>query len=142
MLHEATGFQFDPSKVSYHAVIRYVRCIIGISIEHADHGPEGAEEHATAAGYSVDDIKAMIYTPAVAAAISIGGGEFEVGLMSVVTRGGVVTTLSGRPFDKPSTRRLRIRTKSEDLAAYLKYSRRQRDRGVIHPTSKREIENV
>jgi len=62
------------TRVSYHAVFRYVQRVLGVELPAIDGEAEKAraERYCAAAGLFVDDVRSMILTPAVAHASMTG----------------------------------------------------------------------
>lgn len=124
-------FEFDPSKVTVHAVIRYAQRILDVSIESDAVGRSLADDYAAAAGLTVEDIQARIYTRATAAALGMGLTCFTIGDVMMIARGGVITTIVNRVMPKPmGGKRLRLIGEAENRRNQQKFQRRNRRQNV------------
>jgi hypothetical protein len=129
-------FQFDPFKVTFHAVSRYAERILGVELETYAVGREKAEAYAAAAGLSVGEIQALIYTPAAAAAIAMGAEEFTIGNATLRACDGRIITVMPRILPKTrSDRRLRVLTEAENRLWVAKHIRRLNGRRGNLPTA-------
>jgi hypothetical protein len=110
-------------KVTYHAVARYVQRVIGISVPDAETPRATAEHHAAAAGVTIDAIRSLICTPAVAAAIRLGLPSIRTPDFVAVIAGGAIVTIKER---KHQPRRLKMHSKNEGRRISHAYGRRRR----------------
>lgn len=60
------------ARVSNHAVIGYVRCALGVTLDDDDDLHACATAHAAAAGYTLAQVRALILTPTVDLGIRLG----------------------------------------------------------------------
>ena len=104
----------DIERVSYHAVSRYCERILGIVLAPVEGGPRDcAEAHARAAGMSIDDVRAPIWTPGIRFAIGFGVSTVSNRNFAVAISqpSGVITTVLP-PFAHHE-HRLRVLTERE-----------------------------
>jgi len=104
----------DPRRVSLHAVTRYVQRILRTVVEDTDdvHESERARVHCRALGRSIEDVRAEIMSPALAAAIGMGVHQvFTRRFWAAIEEGKVVTVCLPRKRD---TKKLRLTSDSEN----------------------------
>jgi hypothetical protein len=64
---------FTPERVTYHAVTRYVQRVLFVAAEGTfEDRQEEAAAHCAAAGTSIEEVRAVIWTPFVCQAIKLG----------------------------------------------------------------------
>lgn len=86
----------DPERVSFHAVARYVQRILHIDVsEEFETEKARAQAHAAAAGMSIDEVRALIWTKGLSTAAQFGLTSFDNHHFAarIAQPGGVVVTI-------------------------------------------------
>lgn len=117
-----------PERVTYHAVTRYTQRVLGAQTaeKHLDPSNE-AVAHCKAAGLTVEQVRALIWTPSVAHASANGIGQVKTPeFTATLSRSGtVVTVFCPDPKKRP---RMKLMSKHERRAQQHKFQRRNRCR--------------
>ncbi|MBD9539947.1 hypothetical protein IB276_10840 [Ensifer sp. ENS04] len=115
----------NSTRVSYHAVTRYVQRVLGVIVDGAwETEKERAQAHADEVCSTIESIRELIWSPAVAWAVgqgfpNIGNGQFHA---AVSQPAGVITTIC-EPYRR-ETHRLRVLSDREMRVKRMQIKRR------------------
>jgi len=125
----ASATTLDLYAVSYHAVTRYVQRILQVALEHDKAATERAiaEQHCAAAGTTIEEIRRLIMTPAIAAACALGAATVGTSrFRAVISAKGVIVTID-EPWKVRSVlakHRLRLMSRAESQRKAARLYRR------------------
>jgi len=112
-------------KVSYNAITRFVRLMLGVEVSETGIPPVDAVLHAQAAGMSMHDVRSLILTPQVRGAMSIGVPFAHTPFFTArFSNTGVLVTIAP-PGNKPKRQRIKILTKREHKRNSHAHSRKR-----------------
>lgn len=119
--------------VSFHAVTRYVQRVLGVEVViGADEWPADthrgvyeARRHADTVGLTIDAVRRMILTPAVAVAAAMKMSSVSTREFQAVLQDGVVVTINA---PRGPTKRLRVLSRREGKQHAQRHHRQARRR--------------
>ncbi|WP_331373796.1 hypothetical protein [Sinorhizobium chiapasense] len=125
--------QPSPVRVTYHAVTRYVQRIIGLSVPGTWQTEKaGAEAHAAAAGMTIDEVRALIWTRGVELSVRCGFTRVanQHFLAQISQPAGVVTTVCA-PHTRENQSRMKVYTERELKQRHKRMTRRLKRRPAV-----------
>lgn len=114
-----------PLRVTYHAATRYVQRVLGETVAGGfETTAQEAEAHCAAAGLTLEQVRALIWTDAVACAARHGMKYVHTpDFIATLSPEGSVMTVHVRHV---TPRRMKLRSKREQQADYHRFRRRVR----------------
>lgn len=117
-----------PDRITYHAITRYTQRVLGVRTEetYVDRSNEAAA-HCHAAGLTIEQVRALIWTPSVAHASANGITQVQTPEFTATLSdsGTVVTVFHPIPKKRP---RMKLMSKHERRTQQHKFHRRNRSR--------------
>lgn len=133
--------QLSPQCVTYHAIVRYCQRVLDVHVDaEVDDSCAEAAAHCRAAGLTVDQVRHLIWCPAVVMAAerslpNVGTRQFRAKLDP---DGTVITILE--PFRKP-TQKLKILTDREVVSEAARLRRRRRKQADRYLKNQKDFEH-
>ena len=117
-----------PPPVTFHAVTRYVQRVLNITVPGGFADPmEEAEAHCAAAGLTVDQVRHLIWTPGMMAAVKAGFRNiWTKDFRAFVSDEGAVVTIKPPRSKEFARHRLKILSEREIDSRVAKFQRRVR----------------